>query len=62
MGSFSRDDFWETTRFISALKKEYREYWIDTTFLSTGVVNSKIHGEEIQSKLFGWVSAMAYEK
>lgn len=57
---FQEMTFGETTRFISALKKEYREYWIDTTFLSTGVVNSKIHGEEIQSKLFGWVSATWY--
>lgn len=54
---FQEMTFGETTRFISSLKQEYREWWISETFLTSDVVNAKIHGQEIQSKLFGWVSA-----
>ncbi|MEW4353760.1 Abi family protein [Streptococcus pneumoniae] len=57
---FQEMTFGETTRFISSLKKDFREQWIESAFLSKNIINPKIHGEEIKSKLFGWVSAVWY--
>lgn len=52
--------FGETTGLLSSMKEGIKKQWIEDSFLSTNRVNSKVHGEELQSKMFSWFSAAWY--
>ncbi len=52
--------FGETTGLLSSMKDSIKRQWIEDSFLATGRINSKIYGQELQSKMFSWFSASWY--
>jgi len=49
--------FGELMLFISLLKSEYREYWVETEFINYSSYNPKIFRQEFIRKIYSWFKA-----